>query len=747
MFRQQQAGGRLVVRRLGILGLLLGVGLAQVDAQTVLIQGRPLTPQDLTDYSLTNLTQGAAGGLVVHLGGPAYLEALVTKDTVVTQVVWSLDSKPGGSASLLTNSPLGGAIPTYDPGDTNDYDVAGRQLLVPDVDGLYVVSVDVMTDTNGTVSATNTVVGSTYIGASQCGICHATQKTAWDATGHAVFFATNISGYGSSYYRESCISCHTVGYDTTPGAVNGGFDDITNSLGWAWPTNLVPTNWTGMDATLQAKANIQCENCHGPGNRHFTGGMNKDHIDISLSAGNCGQCHDAMTHHYKNLEWKQAAHGRPPRRKGSSSCGPCHTTVGFVKAHDADYTAKDPRGSENEGITCVACHDPHADDNPHQIRQLGAVTLSDTTTVITNAGMGQLCMQCHKSRRDAESYIFAQLGSPSSHFGPHYGTQADMLAGSNAIHYGMAMPSGRHLDTVADTCTHCHMPDLEDTVYTNELHAAGGHTFWPAYDNDTPEDPNDDVDLMLTCNSCHGSAGSFDFGGEDYDRDGKIEGVQHEIHDMLDELAMLLPPVGLPTLDKAQLTTETNAAAIAQLRAAYNYGFVKYDGSYGVHNAKYAAALLRASLDDMQNGIDNDRDGLLDSFEITYWGSVTSQTANADADGDGVINSLEQAVGTDPTKSDTDGDTISDLGELQIGTDPLDIASTGVTHVITMRTALELAYLPGLGETNQFQFIDSLGSGGAWSNIGSTVIGAGSEMRLLVSTTGETSKFYRVVSP
>ena len=751
MSMHQDVGGRFAVRSIraawgGAFAAMLCV--ATGYAQEVLIQARPLTPQNITDYGLTNVTWVAAGGMNVHLGGPAYLEALVDKGTVVTQVLWTLDSKPGGSATVVAADPLGPAVPTCDPGDTNDYDVASRRLLVPDLEGEYRVIVDLMTDTNGVLSATNSVFGAKYIGADSCGACHPEYKTDWAQTGHATFFQRVISGE-TGFYRESCVKCHVVGYDTTPGAVNNGWDDVTNSLGWVWPATLTTTNWDNMHEDLKSRSNIQCENCHGPGSRHFWDGFSigsPEKITTSLSAGNCGQCHDAMSHHYRNLEWNRAAHGRPPARKGSSSCGPCHTTKGFIEAHDPDYAAKDVRATENEGITCVACHDPHSDDNPHQIRQLGAVTLADSTTVITNGGMGRLCMNCHKGRRDAESYIFAQLGSPSSHFGPHHGPQTDMLVGSNAIHYSMSMPVSRHIQSVEDTCVQCHMPELEDTGYTNELHMAGGHTFWPKDDKGTA-DPSDDVDIVLTCMGCHGPLKSFNFGGEDYDRDGTIEGVQQEIADMLKELAMLLPPVGVAAVDHGLLSSGTDAAAVAQLRAVFNHDFVEEDGSYGVHNPKYAAALLRASLDDMQAGIDNDRDGLLDSFEITYWGNLTTAKGSEDSDGDGVVNTLEQAVGTDPTKADTDGDTISDLGELQIGTDPLDIASTGATHVITMRPALELAYLPGLGETNQFQYINVLGSGGSWSNIGATVVGSGSEMRLLVSTTGETSKFYRVVSP
>jgi hypothetical protein len=61
---------------------------------------------------------------------------------------------------------------------------------------------------------------------------------------------------------------------------------------------------------------------------------------------------------------------------------------------------------------------------------------------------------------------------------------------------------------------------------------------------------------------------------------------------------------------------------------------------------------------------DTDADGLLDTWEIDYFGNILAQDGMGDPDGDGFDNLTEQAEGTDPTISaDSDGDGLSDVWE------------------------------------------------------------------------------------
>lgn len=58
---------------------------------------------------------------------------------------------------------------------------------------------------------------------------------------------------------------------------------------------------------------------------------------------------------------------------------------------------------------------------------------------------------------------------------------------------------------------------------------------------------------------------------------------------------------------------------------------------------------------------DSDNDGLNDTCEQQYFGGLNStHNGTGDADGDGLTNGQECALGTDPTKADTDGDGTGD---------------------------------------------------------------------------------------
>src|SRR3974390_741233 len=80
---------------------------------------RPLTPGEITKYSLGSI-QKSSGLTTLGVGEPAYFEALVNNaiaPSAITNVTWTLTSKPLTSTAALTNSPLGTNIPTYKSAD------------------------------------------------------------------------------------------------------------------------------------------------------------------------------------------------------------------------------------------------------------------------------------------------------------------------------------------------------------------------------------------------------------------------------------------------------------------------------------------------------------------------------------------------------------------------------------------------------------------------------------------------------
>jgi len=157
-------------RTLLTLAILVAVFIGLVSqAQAAALQGRlalrPLTPQEVKDYSLTGI-QTASGLTTIALGQPAYIDALIntavpTSDNVT--VVWTLTNAPVGSVAVLTNSPLGTNVPTYRPVDRASTKVGGRAMLRPDVVGQYTIKATITTATSGTTNLTLTITAGTFV--------------------------------------------------------------------------------------------------------------------------------------------------------------------------------------------------------------------------------------------------------------------------------------------------------------------------------------------------------------------------------------------------------------------------------------------------------------------------------------------------------------------------------------------------------------------------------------------------------
>lgn len=67
---------------------------------------------------------------------------------------------------------------------------------------------------------------------------------------------------------------------------------------------------------------------------------------------------------------------------------------------------------------------------------------------------------------------------------------------------------------------------------------------------------------------------------------------------------------------------------------------------------------------------------------------------DADSDSDGLKDSVETLIGTDPQNSDTDGDGVSDGAEVTAGTDPRDPTSTPTSTTSTTTTTSTTSTVP-----------------------------------------------------
>jgi hypothetical protein len=507
----------------------------------------------------------------VGVESKVYLQATFA-DSSITSLTWNLYAVPNGSNAVLSA-----------PVTIND--ASEIVTFNPDLEGTYRISV-----TEGTYGDTVVINAAKYLGVENCKLCHngaATQHYApWSETGHATFLDRGLDGELGAYYGESCIECHTTGWDTL--ADNDGFDDFD----FVFPSVKKPgvaDSLAGVYPEAMKRANIQCESCHGPGSRHM-GNAADGRMVSSIGPDACAACHDDDHYHVYPSQWEVSNHANLEHPYTRSSCAQCHNGKGFIQYVDGGKVGLTEDVDANYNITCATCHDPHDATNVNQLRTVGA-TLPNGDEV-TQGGKGVLCMNCHNSRRDASTYIAEQLARPRVPE-PHHGPQAEMLTTQNVETFGLSLPTSPHLQATEDACVDCHM--YEDGSHgehdpEGNLNTAGMHSFSMV--------SQQGVDNVAACSPCHAAFGS-DFGDKkfylngnaDHDGNGIAEGLQAEVHGLLDTLHAVLP-----TDEEGEFIADTTTSFEVGA-AMYNYFFVEEDRSFGVHNPAFTVSLLQASID------------------------------------------------------------------------------------------------------------------------------------------------------
>lgn len=541
-------------------------------AQTVTIKTFGVAPYDVTvDSSAGHYFDRSYNGLKnVGINSKVFLKANSTAAFVNPN--WTLTEKPAGSTASM--------------GLVNNIDTSNQLItFIPDIQGTYKI-----TFTSGTKTAEIIINGALFYGVeggpASCKTCHNNilfnnVYDKWLGTNHAIDTQLGLDGILSSHFQQFCLACHSTGYDVN--AANDGFDDFP----FVFPDTLVAgtyTQYLTLYPDAMKRANIQCEACHGPGSNHLSQ-IDNSKIDVSLSSDVCAYCHKEGSHHNVPLQWDESVHAAETHLYSGASrytCTPCHNGQGFV-----EFAKGEPQSAQvNIAITCATCHDPHDATNLHQIR-LTTATLQNGQT-INNAGLGGLCLNCHRSRVDAVPYVTNYLSNLSSRFGPHHGPQGDMLVGTNAFTWGETLDQSPHFAAVENACVGCHM--YQNATPLNPETSVGGHTF--SMVNGLGEDN------VEACADCHGNIGTdFDQkkmyinGSADLDKNGVAEGLQIEIEGLLHQLAMLLPPVGQPTVGTIDSSYTLNMAG-----AQYNYVQIEEDRSMGMHNPRYTVGLLYLSI-------------------------------------------------------------------------------------------------------------------------------------------------------
>jgi hypothetical protein len=533
----------------------------------------------------SGLENVAVGSYVLLEGG-----GMGVSREAIAGYAWALEGPDGSTATL-------------------DDPESGTPTFIPDLAGHYTAGLTVK-NWRGIPgpAATRTIHAATWVGAGivdqggasplQCIACHADLVRSWAGMGHATSFAMAIDGRVSEHYLSHCISCHTVGYDEA--AVNGGFDDVATEVGWTYPENLVEGNWENLVTNfprLANLANIQCENCHGPGSGHSGSG---EGIASSLRIDVCTVCHDPLQQ-FIAAQWARSTHAEPrssstvPGAAEDARCARCHSGQGFI-SHLDDRAVS---GESSPDVTCAVCHDPHEAARDRRLRAFGRVMLPDGTQA-TDVGISALCMTCHNGGVGPE-----QVYSDEPIL-PHGNTASEMIAGTGGYDYGQHIEDSAHA-TVIRGCVSCHMAptpgldemgtpeDIGDDVPLPGHDQIGEHTFRMTWDDGTPDDPLDDVENVAACTPCHEELSNFNTDASaDYDGDGEVKGIQDEIQGLLDlvHAEMLAQDVQWQQGERPRWSTVTTEA---QRAAIYNWSFVTEDGSLGIHNAGRAIRLLQLS--------------------------------------------------------------------------------------------------------------------------------------------------------
>jgi len=376
----------------------------------------------------------------------------------------------------------------------------------------------------------------------------------------------------------------------------------------------------------------------GPAGPAGDGGMPASSDAGSILSGACTQpCH---TMGGVVDQWRFSNHSHPQNNEiGGGSCGNCHAIDGLQQRVANKYVVNPDSGAPTAVATghisykaangtiqeigyggattigrihCATCHDFNPTTDPHvtgkyvagqaplriKVGPTDVSTLEKTASGTDPVGQslayktGNVCVFCHKSRKDVSLYVTASNTISSYRWGPHDGPQSDVYSGKGGYHFaGKTYGTSAHT-TVANACVSCHMPGLATNAGVPD------HTMKPT---------------VAYCKTCHTT-----YSGTTFD----IQGGRTLVKNALAELEAALDAKGLltraetapyPALSEDELADGqfhldltrpgSNGAGGNQVLdadtagALYNYLIVARSKDLGVHNPTYEKQLLWDSIE------------------------------------------------------------------------------------------------------------------------------------------------------
>jgi len=285
----------------------------------------------------------------------------------------------------------------------------------------------------------------------------------------------------------------------------------------------------------------------------------------------CMACHgDDNTEGLLQAEaqWANSRHASGANTdRNAGSCAGCHTSEGWMDRMLGDGVA-DESYNNPTAIHCFTCHAPHTTETLN-LRVNDPQTIMDGTTY--NLGVANICVSCHQSRRDVNTYVNDSV-TLSNHWGPHHGPQGDMIYGSNGYEFaGYSYGDNlAHRSADNDACVGCHLRGTQNYV-------VGGHSF-----NMRGTVDEDEILNTAGCTGCHGELDDFDYNN-----------VQTDLGDLAHDLGLLLEAAGY-IADGHPVSGATPSEMEAG--ALWNYLVFEEDRSLGVHNPAYMRDLLESSI-------------------------------------------------------------------------------------------------------------------------------------------------------
>lgn len=135
-----------------------------------------------------------------------------------------------------------------------------------------------------------------FIGIAKCKMCHKKQYDIWATTKHAKAFEALKSEAAQKIQKdaqtnEKCVKCHTTGYGVKSGYAIPKKDDKASA------------------DTAVLMENIQCEDCHGAGEKYSKFAAMKDQ-KAAIAAGlivptedTCKKCHNVDSPNFDKDKW------------------------------------------------------------------------------------------------------------------------------------------------------------------------------------------------------------------------------------------------------------------------------------------------------------------------------------------------------------------------------------------------------------------------------------------------------------